>query len=111
MKTLGIIALLTLPVIAFAQTAATPTPVPLTISAIQTLLLNILNVLYVFFFILAAICIILAVYLPMFRGEEGWEQAKKWLLYAVVAIAVALVATGVHSAVESLLRGQGIPTP
>ena|ERR1051325_1222371 len=108
-----IIGLAVLPVLAFAQTATTPTPVPLSISNIQTLLENILTVLYVFFFIFAAIFIILAAYQYLTAGgsEEGVAKAKSMLVYAIIAIAVALVATGVKAAVESLLRGQGIPTP
>ena len=109
----GVLALLVLPTLSFAQVGTNPTggsgvnsPVN-TLSDVQRLLNNFLRILYVIFFVAAAIFIVLAAFQYLTAGgdEDKLGKAKNTLIYAIVAIAVALVATGISAVVTNFLQG------
>ena len=93
-----------LPVLALAQVIPPATP----ITSFQEIL-NVVNTLlswiFTIFFIIAAIVIIFAAfnYLTAGGDEEKIKKAKQQLIYAIVAIAVALVARGIEFVVEELV--------
>src|SRR3989344_8663100 len=93
-----------LPVLALAQVIPPATP----ITSFQEIL-NVVNTLlswiFTIFFIIAAIVIIFAAfnYLTAGGDEEKINKAKQQLIYAIVAIAVALVARGIEFVVEELV--------
>ena len=112
----GVLALVLLPAISLAQPIANPTggsgvtsPIN-SVTGVQDLLNRVLRIMYVIFFIIAAIFIVLAAfkYLTAQGDEEKVGEAKKMLIYAIVAIAVALIATGVSSVVGGVLGGQSL---
>jgi hypothetical protein len=89
----------TAPVALLAQTAALNTsPIDPNISSgsevIENLLDNVINFAVGLLVVLAVALIIYAAYLYLFAGGEAEKvtTAKKWLIYVVVAIAVALLA-------------------
>jgi len=72
---------------------------------VESLLENILGWIYTFFFIFAAIFILIAAfqYLTAAGDEEKVKKAKNMLIYAVIAIAIALVAMGIDNIVANLV--------
>ncbi len=72
---------------------------------------KLLGWIYTIFFVVAAIIIVLAAfnYLTSGGDEEKVKTAKQQFIYAIVAIAVALIATAVQYVVQNLVGGQ-LPT-
>ncbi len=72
---------------------------------IERLIVKITDWMYTIFLALAVIMIIYAAFVYLTSGGgENVAKAHKMLLYAVVAIAVAMLAKGVVKVVESLLQ-------
>ena len=89
-----------------AAPPSAPSEGPITsVSQVKTLLENILGWIYTFFFIFAAIFILIAAfqYLTAAGDEEKVKKAKNMLIYAVIAIAIALVAMGIDNIVANLV--------
>ncbi|MBI5733199.1 hypothetical protein HY967_04620 [Candidatus Jorgensenbacteria bacterium] len=101
--TVGAIAL---PFVAFAQVTQPVTAPVTSITQVPRLLNSILGWFQVIFFGIAAIFIVLAAfqYLTAAGDEEKVKKAKQMIIYAVVAIAVAVMATAVQGIVTSILR-------
>ncbi|MDI6734326.1 MAG: hypothetical protein QMD50_02425 [Patescibacteria group bacterium] len=98
---------LTMPLLAAAQfTTVAPPPVT-TVTQVYNLTVRILTYLQTFFWIIAAIFIVLAAfqYLTAAGDEEKVKKAKQMIIYAVVAIAIALISTAVVGIVRSVLTG------
>ena len=101
----AVAALAASPLTAFAQVQNPPQ----VIGGFQDIL-NILNRflswIYTIFFILTAIIVVMAAfnYLTAGGDEEKVDKAKKQFIYALVAIAVALVATSVRFVVAELIQ-------
>ncbi len=102
---LPLIIMVALPLVGFAQ----PAEAPITdIAGVESLLNRILNIVFVIFFIIAVLFIILAAfgYLTAGGDDEKVKSAKQKLIYAIVAIVVALLATGIDNIIEGILGGQ-----
>lgn len=98
--------LLVLPLISFAQTA----PADVSIrseGALIGLLLRILGLLRTLFWIAVVFFILLAAFYYLTSGGDAAKagKANQMLMYAVIAIVVALVATSLPYLVRSLLGG------
>lgn len=96
------------PLIASAQTFTTTRPPNLTsVTQVYNLTVRVLQYLQTFFWIIAAIFIVIAAYKYLTAGgaEDKVKSAKQMLIYAVIAIVVALVATAVVGATSSFLNG------
>ncbi len=111
MKSTKRIALIFLPFLAVAMiplaTYAQPEPSPITsVTEVEGVLNNIVRWAQIIFFILAALFIIFAAfeYLTAGGDDEKVKKAKNMLIYAIVAIAVALVAGGVRTLVRTFLE-------
>jgi len=104
LKTVGIIALIALPAVGFAA-PETPTPIFDDIDDIVRIINTLLNWVFTIFFIVAAIAIVIAAYTYLTAGgsEEKITKAKKQLTYAIVAIAIALLAVSFKPLITTLL--------
>lgn len=111
---LPLITVITLPMVmmvAGAQGGDTPPLTPESpiesLGGAYTVLENIMGWIYTFFFIIAAIMILVAAfqYLTAQGSEDKVKKAKNTLIYAVIAIAIALVALGIDNIVSSLVGG------
>ena len=100
-----LVVMIALPLVGFAQQ---PTEVITDIAGVESLLNRILNIVFVIFFIIAVLFIILAAfgYLTAGGDDEKIKSAKQKLIYAIVAIVVALLATGIDNIVEGILGGE-----
>lgn len=89
-----------------AQVTTPPTFLTGGISDVIRILERFLSWMFTIFLIIAAIFIILAAfnYLTAGGDDEKIKTAKKQFIYAIVAIVIALIATGVRFVVEQLLR-------
>ena len=95
-----------LPLIGFAQIETPVTITRLTtVGGFIALLGTVIGMFYTIFFIVAAIFIILAAftYLTAAGDEEKVKSAKNRLIYAIVAIAVALLAVTIRGLVSNFL--------
>ncbi len=108
-----------LPVVAFAQQNITQDcsgPIPCAqntilgqsgdgLSGIQGLIVTIANWMFILLLVLAVMWIIFAAYKYMFSGgaEEAVASAHKMIIYAAVAIAVALLSKGIVFVVYQLV--------
>ena len=106
---LAVISLVSAPALTLAVTIEEPTTVVTSIEGVVDILNFVLRIFYTVFFIIAAIFLILAAFSYLTAGgeEEKIKKAKDQLIYAIVAIAVALVAVGVRGIVSSVLSQQG----
>ena len=102
---LPLIIMVAMPLMVFAQPAESPIQ---SIQDVESLLNRILNIVFVIFFIIAVLFIILAAfgYLTAGGDDEKIKSAKQKLIYAIVAIVVALLATGIDNLVGGVLRGE-----
>jgi len=93
-----------LPLMGFAQ-SETPQPIITDVGGVYTLLNNVLAVIYTIFFIIAAIFIVLAAFSYLTAGgdDEKVKSAKQKLIYAIVAIAVALLALSISPIVRNIV--------
>lgn len=98
--------LLVLPLISFAQTAPADVAIR-TESGLIALLLRIIGLLRTLFWIAVVFFILVAAFKYLTSGGDPGKtgDANKMLMYAVVAIVVALVATSLPYLVRSLLGG------
>ena len=71
----------------------------------QTLLQNVVGWIQVFFYIIATLMIILAAwdYLNSHGSEDKVKEAKQRVIYAIIAIAIAVVAGGVVQLVKNFV--------
>jgi len=85
-------------------TGITPTG-PTTVTSIVSLLGQIVKWVYIIFFIIAVLFIILAAFAYLTAGgdEEKVKNAKNRIIYAAVAIVVALLAVGFESIIRNFL--------
>ncbi len=108
-----VLAIAASPLTAFAQ--GTPRPVVSDFQGIIRILEKFLSWIYTIFFVLAAIIIVFAAFNYLTAGgeEEKVEKAKKQFIYAIVAIAVAIVATSVSFVVKNFFGADiyGPPLP
>lgn len=98
----------TIPLLVLAE--ATTEIVDITsFNQIESVLTRILTWIQSIFFIIAAIFIIIAafVYLTAGGDEAKVKTAKKMIINAIIAIAIALVALSIKGLVKTLLTGQG----
>jgi len=93
-----------LPVMALAQVQTPGTPIG-SFQDILAVVNTLLSWIFTIFFIIAAIVIIFAAFNYLTAGgeEEKIKKAKQQLIYAIVAIAIALVARGIEFVVEQLV--------
>lgn len=109
----GVLVLVLLPALSLAQTLPPVDPSVASpiqdVSGVYRVLNGVLRFMYVVFFIVAAILIVLAAFQYLTAGgdEEKVGKAKNMLIYAIVAIAVALIATGVSAIVRGFLTNPG----
>ncbi len=94
-----------LPAVAFAQTTSSPIT---SITDVQNTLTNWVNYLFGIFWIIAVGMLIWAAIIFVTAGGDDTKisKAKKIILYAVIAAAVAILASGAQSIVTNILRGQ-----
>lgn len=102
----GVAALALAPMMGFAAEPL-PTPSGLTLDKVVGLVGTIANWAFAIFLAVAVIYILYAAYLYLKGEEEGIEDAKKRLIAAAIAIAIALLAKGVEPLVKSLLGTGG----
>jgi hypothetical protein len=102
----GVVMLAMAPALALAQ--LTEPPVITGLGGITTAVTAIVNWMIGLFWILAVAFVIWAAFLYLTAGgdEEKIKGAKQRLIFAVVAAAIALVATGLRVIVENILKGQ-----
>jgi hypothetical protein len=74
-------------------------------SDVENIIVNIIKWLYTIFFLVAVFFILLAAYnfIAGARDENRLKKAKDQLKYAVIAIVIALVASGVSIIIKSFL--------
>lgn len=102
------------PLIGLAQT----TQVPTTVAGVYNVLETIFQVIYYIFFVVAAIMILIAAfkYLTAQGDPEKVGEARQMVIYAVIAIAIALVSIGVTQIVANFFgttttTAPNLPTP
>ncbi len=102
-KTLGALTVFFLPAIAAAQT-----PPITSITDVKNTLNNWVNYLFGIFWIIAVGMLIWAAILFVTAGgdDEKITKAKRIILYAVIAAAVALLASGVQTIVTNVIKAQ-----
>jgi hypothetical protein len=98
-----LVALFGLPLISFADDTDSPIK---SVDDIINILKNVVTYLYTAFYIVAVGYILLAAFTFLRAGEDSKkvEEAKGRLKYAVVAIVVALVASGVAKILKNFLE-------
>lgn len=103
------IATIVLPFAAFAVIETTPGSPVTSVGGIIDILDFVIRIVFTVLMIAAIAFILYAAfkYLTAMGDAAKVMEAHKALLWAAVAIAVALVATGVRAIVESVLRRQG----
>lgn len=98
---------LVVPLIGFAQT----TQVPKDVAGVYDVLAQIFRIIYYVFFLVAAIVIIIAAfkYLTAAGDPEKVGAARQMVIYAVIAIAIALVAVAITQVVANFF-GTTVPS-
>lgn len=92
---------------------AAPPPIPgspiTTVTGVVDVLDNIVRWVYIIFFILAVLFIIFAAFTYLTAGgdEDKVKKAKDQIIYAAVAIIVALLAVGFRPIIENFLSTGG----
>ncbi len=83
------------------------TPPISSLSGVQTSLYGIVNWIIVIFWVLTVLFLVWAavLYLTGAGNEEKIKEAKNRVIYAIIAAAIALLATGLQSIVTSILKG------
>ncbi len=106
---IGTIALFAMTVIPMIAGAQIPNTAPITsLGGAQTTITNIVNFMITLFWIIVVGFLIWAAvtYLTAQGDEEKVGTAKKRLVYALIAAAIALLSTGIQAIVTSLLQGR-----
>jgi len=100
-----IVTMLIAPVIVGAQTPPTEAPPIQDLTGVESLLQKVLGWLNTFFYIVASIFVLIAAfqYLTAQGNEDKIKKAKNMLIYAVIAIAVALFAGGLDILVRNVI--------
>ena len=95
---------LVLPILGLAQIQEPPTPVT-SMSEVYDILVKVMRWIFTFLLIFAVIFLFLAAfsYLTAAGDPEKIGKAKNQLIYAIVAIAIALVARGIEFILRDLL--------
>lgn len=86
------------------------TPVgPQTVGGVVGVLQNVVRWIYIIFFIIAVLFILFAAFAYLTAGGEAEKvtTAKNQLIYAVVAIVVALLAVGFETIIRNFLAAPG----
>jgi len=80
---------------------------------VLTILNTLVTWIFTIFLITAVIFVIIAAFHFLVSGTnpQGVKKATHMLVYAAIAIAVALLSVGTRSLVEQLVTGQGQPPP
>lgn len=80
-----------------------------TVNDLLVIVRNIVRIIYIIFFILAVVFIIVAafVYLTSAGKPENTKKARDMIIYAAIAIAVALLAVSVQFIVSNFLQSRG----
>ena len=78
------------------------------VDQLYSILLTIAKIVRVSFFVFAALFIVIAAFNYLFAqgAEEKLKTAKTMLIYAIVAIAVALIATGLTAFIGNFITTQ-----
>jgi hypothetical protein len=100
-----IVTMLIAPVIIGAQTLPTEAPPIQDLAGVESLLQKVLGWLNTFFYIAASIFVLIAAfqYLTAQGNEDKIKTAKNMLIYAVIAIAVALFAGGLDILIRNVI--------
>ncbi len=109
---ISVISLLLLSNIAIGQVANIPGIAqtgPTTVSGLVDVLRNVVRWIYVIFFIIAVMFILFAAFSYLTAGgePEKLNKAKSQIIYAVVALAVALLAVGFEVIIRNFLGAPG----
>lgn len=82
---------------------------PTTVGGLVDILRNVVRWVYIIFFVLAVLFILLAAFNYLTAGGEAEKitKAKNQLIYAVVAIVVALLAVGFETIIRNFLASPG----
>lgn len=106
---IGLSALLASVVLVGAAPPQIPSSPVTTVGGIVDVLDNIVRWVYIIFFILAVLFILLAAFTYLTAGgdEEKVKKAKSQIIYAVVAIVVALLAVGFQVIIRTFLETGG----
>lgn len=98
------------PVVALAEAPPVPEPPIGDIGGALNVLCTIFAWLFAFFIVIAVIFVLLAAwkYLTAAGDADKVKSANQSLIYAAVAVGVALIAKGVPTIVSTLMGGQGI---
>jgi hypothetical protein len=109
-KKIGTVALLALPLITAAQTLPSQ---PITgITDVYGYITTIANWLFGILLAIAVIFILYSAFLYLTSGgdEEKVGKAKSYLVYAIIAVAIGLLARGIVALVQTFF-GQSVQTP
>ena len=115
MRKTAILALCTLamlPIVGFAQVPTQPVQSPINSYAdVISLIKKIAGIMQGLLYVLATVFIIIAAFKYLTSGgdEAKTKEAKNMIVYAIVAVAVALIAAGVSAVVANLL-GASVPS-
>ncbi len=112
---LGIGALVVIPLLSVNADVVSPDIPGVPKSKIDTeskvlgILKSVISMVYTVFFILAILFVLLAAYQYLTSGGDSKkvEEAKTKIIYAAVAIAVALIATGFSSIIKGFVEKSG----
>lgn len=101
------IGLALLPFLALAQLEPAPGPILTTPGAISRLVVNVLNWLGGIVMVIAIIMLLWAaiLYLTAGASETAHSKAKGVLIYAIVGIAIAVLAYSVRPFIQNVLQG------
>lgn len=107
---IAVISVIAIPLLVGAQVIEQSPVAPVTtVTGVIGVLNFILRILYTIFFIVAAIFLIIAgfTYLTAAGDPEKVGKAKNQLIYAIVAIVIALLAVGIRGIVTTVLKPAG----
>ena len=82
------------PIIASAQGGITPVPVAAESQSLLAIIERVISFAFGFLLVIAALFIVYAAYLYLTSGgsEDGIKSARNYIIYAVIAIAIAFLA-------------------
>lgn len=103
---LPVLSLAIMPVLSFAQTPPSENAPIQSLSGLQTWLTSLLAWLNTIFWILTAFFVLFAAfkYLTAQGDEDKIKSAKNMLIYAVIAMVVALFAGGIDTLVDNVIN-------
>lgn len=97
-----------IPLVALAADTPPPDVGPKSLGDIEVIIENIANFIGTIFMVIAVAFLIIAgiMYLTAGVSENKLDKAKKMLLYAVIAIAIFVMAKSIEPLLESVLGGE-----